>query len=60
MYVITALPVIACFSFCSTVAMMTAKLNLNIQPEGGVPMTGEGILFCFSMLFLILFLLGSC
>ena len=36
------------------------KLNHNIQSKGGVPMTGEGILFCFSMLFLILFLLGSC
>ena len=27
------------------------KLNHNIQLKGGVPMTGEGILFCFSMLF---------
>ena len=35
-------------------------MNRNIQPKGGVTMTGEGILFCFSMLFLALYLLGSC
>ena len=28
--------------------------------KGGVTMTDEGILFCFSMLFLALYLLGSC
>ena len=36
------------------------KLNRNIQPKGGVTMTGVGILFCFSMLFIFLFLLGRC
>lgn len=40
--------------------LLAISITDSIQPKGGVTMTGEGILFCFSMLFIFLFLLGRC